>query len=67
MKLITEKERQDKIALLCDDEFLIKLTEVAKLYGWHGDYVEIAEFVSNLYIARDKEVPNLDEYEIKEP
>ena len=64
LKVITEKEKQNKIALLCDDCFLSKLTEVAKLYGWDGDYVEVVEFVRYLHISLNKEIPNLDEYEI---
>jgi hypothetical protein len=55
--------KEDKIKTLIDKPFLDRLTEVAKIYGRHGDYNEIAYFVRNLYDYLDLEVPNLEPYE----
>jgi hypothetical protein len=57
------KEAAEKLKPLLTDEFLTTLTEAAKIYGWDGDYTEIASFVGNLHEAAGKEKPNLEPYE----
>jgi hypothetical protein len=32
-----------------DDEFLKKLVEIARIYGWSGDYMEIGQFIMYLH------------------
>jgi len=65
-KLLTESERESKIIELCDKDFLDKLTEVAKLYGWAGDYVEIDSFIRYLCLYTDTPIPDLEPYEYRE-
>lgn len=66
MKLLYQNEIDDKIRELCDDEFLSKLCEVARLYGWLGDYIEIAYFVQGLHSEVGKDCPNIEPYETRE-
>ena len=33
-------KEDEKIGKLLDDEFLKKLVEIARIYGWSGDYME---------------------------
>jgi hypothetical protein len=40
---------EDKIKALLNREFLDKLLEIGKLYGWSGDYHEISEFIKHLH------------------
>lgn len=42
-------EEDKKIKELLDDDFLAKLLEIGKLYGWRGDYVEIGSFIEALH------------------
>jgi len=46
---MTEDIKNEQIKQLVTPEFLETLGEVAKLYGWSGDYVEISNFVESLY------------------
>ena len=41
---MTENEAKEKIKSLIDYKFLSTLTEVARLYGWSGDFIEISSF-----------------------
>jgi hypothetical protein len=51
------------ISVYLTDEFLFDITEVAKHYGWEGDYIEVENFVKELYYEVDKIPPNLDTYD----
>jgi len=42
-------EDNKKIKELLDVEFLKKLTEIGKIYGWQGDYYEIGNFIIELH------------------
>jgi hypothetical protein len=46
---MTYTEAETKIKELLDKEFLDKLLEIGKLYGWSGDYVEIGSFIEELH------------------
>lgn len=45
-----------------DLKFLEKLTELAKQYGWHGDYIEVEQFVEWVYREMDEKIPDLEPY-----
>jgi len=60
-----EKVRLERLHAALDDKFLDHLVEVAKLYGWDGDYTEIAAFIEDLYESINKTSPDLDPYEIE--
>lgn len=61
---MTQKEREQRMRQLLTDDFLAKLTEAAKLYGWRGDYVEIGAFVEELHKDVGKEPPFIEPYEV---
>ena len=42
-------KEDEKIGRLLDYEFLNKLVEIARIYGWSGDYMEIGEFIMYLH------------------
>ena len=42
-------KEDEKIGKLLDDEFLKKLVEIARIYGWSGDYMEIGQFIMYLH------------------
>lgn len=42
-------KEDEKIGKLLDDEFLEKLVEIARIYGWSGDYIEIGQFIIYLH------------------
>jgi len=48
------------IKTLATPEFLTTLLEVAKRYGWSGDYIEISQFVSDIYDVADKKLSDED-------
>tara|TARA_R110000772_G_scaffold53717_3_gene122793 strand:+ start:685 stop:888 length:204 start_codon:yes stop_codon:yes gene_type:complete len=58
------KEREDKIKALLDEEFLVRLTEIARLYGWRADFIEVASFIEDLYEEAEIELPELQPYDI---
>lgn len=64
---MTEQEQQNKLKELLTEDFITKLIEVAKLYGWSGDAIEIAGFVEGLYYhANGKPLEtDLEPYEIE--
>ena len=43
--------------MMTDDEFLSRLTELARRYGWLGDYEEVAQFVAWCHREMAKPVP----------
>jgi len=45
-----------KIKKLLDKEFLDKLKEVGKLYGWTGDYCEIGNFIIDIHKIGEVEI-----------
>jgi len=61
---ITEEEQELKIKELCDDTFLEKLAEVARLTGWSNDYIEICSFVEECFDHANKAKPDLQPHEI---
>lgn len=63
---MTYNEADAKIKAIVDKPFLDKLSEVAKLYGWRGDYIEVGTFVQNLYEELNLEAPDLQPYELTE-
>ena len=56
-------ERQQKLKPILTDEFLKTLVEAAKIYGWAGDYIEVCQFIEDLYEVAGKEKPDLEPYE----
>lgn len=56
-------ERQKKLKPLLTEEFLNTLTEASKIYGWSGDYIEVCQFVEDLYEVAGKDKPDLEPYE----
>ena len=60
-----ESERISQLTELLSDEFLHNLVEVAKLYGWDGDYTEIENFITDLFDRLNKPYPDLEPYEIE--
>jgi len=63
---MTYKEAENKIKELADKKFLIKLTEIGRLYGWSGDYVEIGRFIEAIHCYAEVEVPIIEPYELTE-
>lgn len=61
---ITFEERDELLKKLCTDRFLSKLTKIARLYGWEGDYVEVRGFVEYLFVNRDKAVPETEPFNV---
>lgn len=51
-----------RLRALLTPEFLATLAEVAKLYGWAGDYFELSKFVRECYAIAGIVPPNLDPY-----
>lgn len=55
---MTYDQADEKIKQLADNQFLAKLVEIAKCYGWRGgDYEEIATFVDGLHEIAGKDRP----------
>ena len=44
-----ENKEGQKIVQLLDNEFLNKLVEIGRIYGWSGDYTEIGKFILYLH------------------
>lgn len=61
---MTEETRNEQLEKLVTPEFLSTLLEVSKLYGWSGDYVEIAGFVESLHSKKGIEIGAVQCYEI---
>ena len=55
----SEKEIKERIRQLATDEFLSALSEIAKLYGWEGDYGEVSLFVEYVYKIKGIPMPDL--------
>ena len=60
-----EEVRIERLHASLGDGFLNQLVEVAKLYGWDGDYTEIEQFIRDLYEGINKPCPDLEPYEIE--
>ncbi len=67
MSILTDAERNKRLIDLLDEEFLKKLLEVGKLYGWQGDYHEIGCFIESLHSMKNMSPPNIDPYDIEYP
>jgi len=63
---MAENEAKEKIKSLIDYKFLLTLTEVAQLYGWNGDFIEISSFVEDLHRYNGIEIESLEPYKIEE-
>lgn len=63
---MTQEERAIKVKSIITDDFLNQLTEIAKLYGWQGDYTEIIDFVRNCHGVVNRQAPDLTPYEIED-
>ena len=61
---MTEKESEQKYKEICTPEFLEKLVEISRMYGWEGDYIEIQVFVEDMHRYGGVELPILEPYEI---
>jgi hypothetical protein len=61
---MTFLEADKKIKELLNKEFLEKLTEVARLYGWRGDYCEIRWFMESLHERAELDIPELEPYDL---
>jgi hypothetical protein len=57
------EESEEKIKKLLDKDFLDKLLEIGRLYGWLGDYCEIGSFIQTLHIYHGIEDVNTEPYE----
>lgn len=42
-------DKEVKIDILLDEDFLKRLAEIGRLYGWSGDYCEIGDFIMELH------------------
>jgi hypothetical protein len=47
---------EEKMKALVDDQFLTNLVELGRLYGWSGDYYEVAEFIMKLHEINGTEI-----------
>lgn len=63
---MTYEESVNKIKDLLDKEFLDKLVEIGKLYGWKGDYHEIVDFIEELHNYHGIGVGDMEPYKITE-
>lgn len=62
----TYLEADEKVKSLLTQEFLETLTEIAKIYGWSGDYSEIYSFIEWLYKFTNLPLPDLNPYDLTE-
>lgn len=62
---MTEETRNEQLEKLVTPEFLSTLLEVSKLYGWNGDYIEIAGFVEGLHEIKGIKIGTVQCYEIE--
>lgn len=60
-----EREQIDRLKPQLTPEFFATLLEAAKVYGWSGDYTEVADFVIEVNRWAGFDVPPvaLDPYE----
>ena len=63
--MIISKEEKRLIPLLTATS-LPTLVEAEKCNGWMNDYTEIKHFVLNMFDMANKEVPDLEPYEVTE-
>jgi len=57
-----EEERLKKLEPQLTGEFLSVLAELARNYGWSGDYVEVSTFIEWCYEKADRTPPDLEPY-----
>jgi len=63
---MTQEEADLKIKSLLNHDFLDRLLEIGKLYGWSGDYVEIADFIKALHRLYGLQNVDLEPYQIED-
>lgn len=57
-----EQARLRKLKPRLTEEFLDILIELAKNYGWSGDYVEVGRFIEWCYEKANRISPDLEPY-----
>ena len=62
--ILTQEESVERIRKIATDEFLSTLTDIAKIYGWTSDYIEVQEFVLWIYRQKRKAIPDMSPYEL---
>ena len=60
---MTQEDIDNKLKELVTPEFLSTLTEVSKLYGWSGDFIEIFNFVEDLHSIKGIKIDSYEPYE----
>ena len=60
---MTQEDIDNKLKELVTPEFLSTLTEVSKLYGWSGDFIEIFNFVEDLHSIKGINIDSYEPYE----
>ena len=63
MTKLTPEEIVERVKKLTTYDFLSSLTEIAKIYGWSGDYQEVGDFIAWIYETNNIEEPDLEPYE----
>lgn len=61
---MTFTEADNKSKALINKDFLDRLVELGRLYGWSGDYSEIKGFIETLFEYTDFALPDLTPYQI---
>ncbi len=49
-------EKESRLESILTKEFLSNLVEVARIYGWSGDYIEIERFIMSLHYYKDIDI-----------
>ena len=60
---MTRKEVEDKLFNDMTDDFKRWVVEAGRLYGWDGDYIEIAKFISYILNISTTDVPSPYDFE----
>ena len=55
-------KKEEELIPLLTASFLSTLVEAGKITGWSNDYVEIKNFIRDLFSLVCREPPNLDPY-----
>jgi hypothetical protein len=54
--IMGEEEMQRRLEYILTKEFLTNLVEVARIYGWSGDYIEIEDFIMSLHYYKNIDI-----------
>lgn len=57
------EKKEIEIVKQIDDVFLKKLVEAGRVYGWSGDYEEVADFIQWCFDLVGKEAPDLEPFD----